>query len=52
MKDAGLRSPVSFVANVARLPQRGLTIVVDAVHLQREALASVHDLLSVESYRA
>ena len=52
MKDAGLRSPVSFVANVARLPQRGLPVVVEADQRQREALAAEHELLSVESYRA
>ncbi|MDX8525688.1 DUF177 domain-containing protein [Mesorhizobium sp. MSK_1335] len=52
MKDAELPSPVSFVANVARLPQKGLPVVVEADGRQREALAAEHDLLSVENYRA
>jgi hypothetical protein len=52
MKDAELRSPVSFVANVARLPQKGLPVAVEADQRQREALAAEHELLSVESYRA
>jgi len=52
MKDAELRSPVSFLANVARLPQKGLPVLVEANERQREALAAEHDLLSVESYRA
>ncbi|MDG4885023.1 YceD family protein [Mesorhizobium sp. WSM4884] len=46
------RSPVSFVANVARLPQKGLPVVVEADERQRAALAAEYDLLSVESYRA
>lgn len=52
MKHADTQSPVSFVANVARLPQKGLPVVIDADAGQRAALASEHDLLSVESYRA
>jgi hypothetical protein len=43
---------VSFKANVARLPHKGLTVVIDADAAQRIALAEEHDLLSVESYRA
>lgn len=52
MKDAELRSPVSFVANVARLPQKGLPVLIEADQRQRAALAAEYDLLSVESYRA
>ncbi|CCV06449.1 conserved hypothetical protein [Mesorhizobium metallidurans STM 2683] len=52
MKHADSQSPVSFVANVARLPQKGLPVVIDADSGQRAALAGEHDLLSVESYRA
>ncbi|WP_027167947.1 DUF177 domain-containing protein [Mesorhizobium sp. WSM3224] len=52
MKDAELRSPVSFAANVARLPQKGLPVVVEADERQREALAGKYDLLSIERYRA
>ncbi|PTE12196.1 YceD family protein [Mesorhizobium helmanticense] len=52
MKHADTHSPVSFVANVARLPQKGLPVVIDADAGQRAALAGEHDLLSVENYRA
>jgi Large ribosomal RNA subunit accumulation protein YceD len=52
MKHADAHSPVSFMANVARLPQKGLPVVIDADARQRAALASEHELLSVESYRA
>ncbi|AZO08307.1 MULTISPECIES: DUF177 domain-containing protein [unclassified Mesorhizobium] len=52
MRHAEPRSPVSFVANVARLPQKGLPVVVEADESQRAALASEHGLLSVERYRA
>ncbi|UVK37330.1 DUF177 domain-containing protein [Mesorhizobium sp. AR10] len=52
MKHADLQSPVSFMANVGRLPQKGLLVVIDADAAQRVALASEHELLSVESYRA
>ena len=46
------RSPVSFVAKVARLPQKGLPVVIEADGRQCAALAAEYDLLSVESYRA
>jgi len=46
------KSPVSFMAHVARLPQKGLPVVVEADDAQRRALAAVHGLLSVEAYRA
>lgn len=52
MKDADTQSPVSFVANVTRLPHKGLPVVIEADAKQRAALAGEHDLLSVESYRA
>jgi hypothetical protein len=45
-------SPVSFVANVARMPQKGLPVVIEADEKQRAALAEEHGLESVESYRA
>jgi Large ribosomal RNA subunit accumulation protein YceD len=45
-------SPVSFVANVARLPQKGMPVVVEADAKQRARLAEVHGLVSVERYRA
>ncbi|MGX9178548.1 YceD family protein [Mesorhizobium sp. BHbdii] len=46
------QSPVSFVANVAKLPQKGLPVVIEADAAQRAALAGEHELLSVENYRA
>lgn len=52
MKHAEPKSPVSFVANVARLPQKGLPVLVEADERQRALLAEEHELLSVESYRA
>ncbi|TKB14150.1 MAG: DUF177 domain-containing protein [Mesorhizobium sp.] len=52
MKHAKPQSPVSFVANVARLPQKGLPVLIEADERQRAALAAEYDLLSVERYRA
>lgn len=46
------KSPVSFMAHVARLPQKGLPAVVEADAAQRRALAAEHGLLSVEAWRA
>ncbi|HMM63265.1 MAG TPA: DUF177 domain-containing protein [Mesorhizobium sp.] len=46
------RSPVSFDAHVARLPQKGLPVTIEADAAQRAALAEAHGLLSVENYRA
>jgi hypothetical protein len=51
MKPVDPRSPVSFLANVSRLPQKGLPVVIEADAAQRAALAVEHGLLSVESYR-
>ena len=52
MKHVEKRSPVSFIANVARLPQKGLPVDVEADEIERAALAAAYGLLSVESYRA
>ncbi|MBZ9744362.1 DUF177 domain-containing protein [Mesorhizobium sp. CO1-1-7] len=52
MKHADMQSPVSFFANVARLPHKGLPVVIEADAAQRAALAEAHGLLSVETYRA
>ncbi|TIX10568.1 MAG: DUF177 domain-containing protein, partial [Mesorhizobium sp.] len=52
MKHIDPQSPVSFVANVARLPQKGLPVTIEADERQRAALAVEHELLSVERYRA
>jgi hypothetical protein len=45
-------SPVSFLANVARLPQKGMPVVIDADPKQRAKLAEQHGLVSVGRYRA
>ncbi|GAA2824725.1 uncharacterized protein DUF177 involved in 23S rRNA accumulation [Aminobacter aminovorans] len=45
-------SPVSFKVNVARLPQKGMAVTVDADAAHRAALAEVHGLTSVERYKA
>lgn len=52
MKNVDPRSPVSFRANISRLPNKGLPVVIEADATQRAALAAEHGLLSVESYRA
>src|SRR5262245_30572699 len=45
-------SPVSFVVNVVRLPQKGMPVVIEADANQRARLAEAHGLVSVERYRA
>ncbi|WP_315919741.1 DUF177 domain-containing protein [Mesorhizobium sp. SP-1A] len=45
-------SPVSFLAHVGRLPQKGMSVTIEADAAQRAALAEAHGLLSVEKYRA
>jgi uncharacterized metal-binding protein YceD (DUF177 family) len=45
-------SPVSFLANVARLPQKGLPVRIEADAKQRAELAKLHGLVSVDRYRA
>ena len=45
-------SPVSFLANVARLPQKGLPVRIEADPRQRAELAKQHGLVSVGRYRA
>lgn len=52
MKHIDPQSPVSFRANIARLPHKGLPVVIEADATQRAALAEEHGLLSVEAYRA
>ena len=46
------QSPISFKANVLRLPRKGMPVVIDADEGQRAALADEHDLLSVERLHA
>ena len=45
-------SPVSFKVFVTRLPQKGMPVVIDADAGQRAALASAHELVSVERFHA
>lgn len=52
MNQHEIPSPVSFLVNVARLPQKGQSVVIEADASQRAALAEAHGLLSVERYRA
>lgn len=52
MKNVQTDSPVGYAINVARLPQKGMSVLIKADAAQREALAEAHGLLSVEKYRA
>ncbi|QPC87379.1 DUF177 domain-containing protein [Mesorhizobium sp. NBSH29] len=45
-------SPVSLEVNVAKLPQRGMRVKLDASPEQLKNLAAEHGLLSVERYKA
>lgn len=45
-------SPVSFLANVARLPRKGMPVTIEATEEQRSGLAREHGLLSVRRFRA
>ena len=49
MKRPAAHSPVYFVANVARLPQKGLPVVVEADAEQRAALAGEHAVRGPQS---
>jgi hypothetical protein len=46
------RSPVSYVVQVSRLPRTGLAVSIEANADEREALARVHSVDSVASFRA
>ena len=46
------QSPVSFPVQVARLPQKGLAVTIEADPAQRAALAAEHGLSSVAAWRA
>jgi hypothetical protein len=45
-------SPVSFAANVVRLPQKGMPVTIEADEPQRAGLAAEHHLVSVEGWKA
>jgi hypothetical protein len=46
------RSPVSYPVNVARLPQKGMPVTIEANPAQRALLAEQHGLLGVGTFRA
>ena len=52
MKNQSERSPVSFEINVARLPKKGMPVTIEADAAQRERLAAIHGLESVDRFRA
>lgn len=45
-------SPVSFSVNVARLPQKGMPVRIEADQTQRDALSSAHGLEAVSRFVA
>ena len=50
--DKQARSPVSFLAHVARLPRKGMPVELEATESQRAALAKEHGLSAVRSFHA
>jgi hypothetical protein len=52
MKNPVETSPISFEVSVARLPRKGMPVVIEATESQRVALAEIHGLVSVERLRA
>lgn len=46
------QSPVSFAVNVARLPQKGMPVTIEANEKQRASLAAQHGLLGVKRFEA
>jgi hypothetical protein len=51
-EDHEATSPISFRANVLRLPQKGMPVVIKATEQQRQELAAIHGLLEVERLEA
>jgi hypothetical protein len=47
-----MKSPVSFNVSVARLPQKGLPVRIEADARQRQALAREHGLLEIQEFTA
>jgi hypothetical protein len=45
------KSPISFEANVLRLPAKGMPLSIEADEQQRRALADAHHLIEVRSFR-
>lgn len=52
MIDTTTPSSVSFPVHVARLPKKGMPVLIDADAAQRDALAADHGLQAVETFRA
>ncbi|MGB3646261.1 MAG: DUF177 domain-containing protein [Mesorhizobium sp.] len=52
MHETPIKSPVSFPVHVARLPQKGVSLTIEADSAQMAALAEEHGLLSVKAWRA
>lgn len=52
MHDAPSKSPVSFAVSVARLPQKGVSVTIEADAVQRAALAREHGLSAVSGWQA
>jgi hypothetical protein len=52
MKNPAGSSPISFEVSVARLPKKGMPVVIEATESQRAALAQVHGLIAVDRLRA
>lgn len=50
--DPQAKSPVSFLAHVARLPRKGMPVTIEADPRQRAALAREHGLAEVKAWRA
>jgi uncharacterized metal-binding protein YceD (DUF177 family) len=50
--NASTQSPISFKANVLRLPRKGMLVAIEADEKQRAALSAEHGLLSVARLRA
>jgi len=50
--DHSVKSPVSFLAHVGRLPRKGMPVVIQADPAQRASLAREHGLAEVRSWRA
>lgn len=45
-------SPISFKVNVARLPKKGMPVVIEASEAERAELARAHHLVAVDTFRA
>jgi hypothetical protein len=46
------KSPISFVVDTRRLPQKGFPLVIELNEAERVALAKAHELVSVDAFRA